>query len=132
MNAFPLEPILRVKHPRACRGKQLYVLERDFTYISPAFGDIIAPAGMSTDFASIPRIAYSYISPESPQILWPAIIHDALYATSGVTESRTFTREEADAVLREAMLACGARKTQAWLVHKAVRMFGGGHWKSLP
>lgn len=132
MTSFPQEPILRVVHPKACRGKQMYVLERDFAYQSRAFGAIVAPAGMATDFASIPRLAYTYISPESPQILWASVIHDYLYGVLGQLPLRRLTRAECDAVLREAMLECGARPTQAWLVYQAVRLGGGSHWKSLP
>jgi len=126
---FPSDPVLRAVNPRACRGKQLYVLEQDFAYNSQAFGLITAPAGMATDFASVPRIAYSYISPESPAILFAAIIHDFLYGVFGQLPNRRLTRAECDSVLREAMLACGARPTQAAVVHRAVRMFGGSHWR---
>jgi hypothetical protein len=129
MTAFPQEPVLRVVHPRACRGKQFYVLEQPFVYQSKAFGLITVPEGMATDFASIPRLAYTYISPESPAVLFGSVVHDYLYSILGNLPERTLIRAECDAVLREAMLECGARPTQAWLVYQAVRIGGGSHWK---
>ncbi len=129
---FPSEPILRAVNPHACRGKQLYVLERDFSYESPVFGLITAPAGMATDFASVPRIVWSYLSPEDPAVLFASLIHDHLYGVFGRLPTRRLTRAECDAVFREAMLACGARSTQAAIAHRAVRLFGGSHWKHSP
>jgi hypothetical protein len=116
--------------PRKCDGKQRYILGNDFPYFSTAFGAITVPAGLETDFASIPGFLESYISSESPVIAWPALVHDHLYAVLGRLPLRTLTRAECDSVLREAMLACGARATQAAVVHRAVRLFGGSHWKS--
>lgn len=126
---FPTEPVLRAINPHACGGKQRYVLVEDFHYDSPAFGPIVVPAGTQTDFASVPRIVWSYLSPEDPVILFGSLVHDYLYSVNGRLPLRTLTRAEADEILREAMLACGARKTQAWLVHRAVRIGGASHWK---
>lgn len=126
---FPSEPVLRAVPPRVCDGKQQYVLVEDFTYQSAAFGPIVAPAGMFTDFASVPRLVWSYLSPEDPCILYGSLIHDFLYKTGGRLPLRTLTRAESDEVLREAMLACGARITQAAVVYRCLRMFGGAHWK---
>lgn len=126
---FPCEPVLRALHPKVCKGKQQYVLVEDFYYHSAAFGPITAPAGSPTDFASIPRIVWTYLSPEDPAILFASIIHDHIYSRRGKLPLRTLTRAECDEVLREAMVACGARKSQAAVAYRAVRMFGGSHWK---
>ena len=110
---------------------QLYRLLVDFTVFVPYVGRITVPAGFETDFASIPRIVWSWLSPEDPVILFPSIVHDYLYSMRGMVEGLpAVTREQADDVLRDAMLACGARSSQAWVVHKAVRMGGASHWKS--
>lgn len=130
-SAFASEPVLRAAHPSACRGKQQYMLVEDFHYTSSAFGPITAPAGMVTDFASVPRLVWTYLSPEDPCILFGSLIHDFLYAVNGRLALRTLTRAECDEVLREAMLASGARSTQAAVVYRCLRMFGGGHWKKL-
>jgi hypothetical protein len=127
---FPVEPVLRAVNPNVCDGRQQYVLVEDFPYQSAAFGAIVAPTGMTTDFASVPRIVWSYLSPEDPVILFGSLIHDYLYSVLGRLPLRTLTRSECDSVLREAMLACGARATQAAVVHRVVRLFGGSHWKS--
>lgn len=122
---FPFPLVVRALPPEQCAGnRQRYELERDFLYLSPAFGTFTAPAGMLTDFASVPRLVWSYLSPEDPCILYGSIIHDLLYQRGGRLEHRTYTRAECDAVLREAMLACRARPTQAAVVHRVLRLFG--------
>lgn len=128
--SFPTELHIRAVPAKVCRGKQLYVLERDFAYESQAFGPITAPAGMETDFASVPRLVWTYLSPEDPCILYGSIIHDYLYQCGGRLPLRTLSRADADEVLREAMLVCGARSTQAAVVYRVLRMFGR-NWNSL-
>jgi hypothetical protein len=112
--------------------RQLYQLSRAFIYVDRDGMRIDVPAGFKTDFASIPRWVWSYISPEDPVILFASVIHDFLYTRKGDLgpESRVaFNRQQADEVLRQAMLVCGARATQAWVVYNAVRLGGGSHWK---
>ena len=128
MSKFTTTLTLRAWPPAA--PKQYYTLLSDLVYESDLFGTITAPAGLGTDFASIPRAAYSLLDPEDPVICYPSVIHDYLYAFQGKTNGRIFTREEADSVLREAMLASGATSVQAAIVYRAVRLFGGSHWKS--
>lgn len=82
------------------------------------------PAGFETDFASVPRLPFTY---------WlfgniahrPAVVHDWLYNAGGTDEQR----EYADNVLYHAMLADGVAKLRAKMVFQAVRSFGGSHWK---
>ncbi len=129
--AFPVSLVIRALPPEACPGgRQLYALERDFIFQSVAFGSITAPAGLLTDFASVPRLVWAYLSPEDPCILYGSIIHDYLYQRGGRLPLRRLTRAEADAVLREAMLDCGARPAQAAIVHAALRLFGGRNFRS--
>jgi hypothetical protein len=112
-------------------GAQLYRLLTDFTCVVPDIGPITVPAGFVTDFASIPRIAWTWLSPEDPVVLFPSIVHDYLYDRSGkVMADRVLSRAECDEVLRVAMLACQARSSQAWVVYQAVRLGGASHWKS--
>lgn len=108
---------------------QLYRMLSDLTCVIPNFGRITVPAGFVTDFASIPRIAWTWLSPEDPVVLFPSIIHDFLYSVRGDLSGRTLTRAECDEILRMAMLACGARRSQAWVVHQAVRFGGESRWK---
>ncbi len=127
MNRFEGDLVIRREAPGK-GNKRVYTLVEPLTYHSDAFGKITAPAGLETDFASIPRGIWNYLNPEDDVIAFASVIHDAIYSLGGRMGERVFTRAEADEVLREAMIASGARKTQAWVVHKAVRLFGGSHW----
>ncbi len=109
---------------------QLWILTADFTYTSPKWGVITAPEGMVTDFASVPTFAKRIIDGDSPMILFPSIIHDAIYHFAGrMPDGRIFTRVEADQILRDAMIDIGAPRHLAALVFSAVRVGGGFPWK---
>lgn len=127
---FPSPLVIRAWAPEACQGKQIYTLEQDFAYLSPAFGPITVPAGLRTDFASVPRLVWSYLSPEDPCILYGSIVHDFLYQQGGRLPLKRLNRAEADEILREAMLASGARSTQAAVVYRALRLFGASNFKN--
>ena len=125
---------LRALHPtqlRAMRSKdQLFVVTSPFPYFSPKFGVIEVPMGTVSNLASIPGVVKGYLDDDSPNILYPSIVHDYLYNVVGkLPDGRVFSRQEADDLLREGMVACGARVTQAFTVYWAVRLFGGRNWK---
>lgn len=132
MKAFPSRLKLDMLAPDELGGgKQTYVLLEDFTYESALLGMLIVPAGFTTDFASIPRIAWRYIDPEDPCVAYPSVVHDFLYSMKGgIPGKPKYTREQADQVLREAMEICGARLDQRVIVYRMVRIFGGSHWTS--
>lgn len=94
---------------------------------------IRVPAGFSTDAASVPPAVKFYIDDDDPDILYAAVIHDWLYFNHGFTDEggrhNSLDRKQADEVLREAMLACGAPRFKTWVAWKAVRIFGGAAWK---
>lgn len=131
-DAFPKTLNLRVFSPSQVgefnSKVQIYQLTEEFVYESDKYGTIIVPAGLVTDFASVPGGLKWFLDDDSPCIVYAAVVHDFLYTNSGVTSGKGFSREEADDVLREAMLKSGATKVQAWLAWKAVRTFGGKHW----
>lgn len=84
-----------------------------------------APAGMVTDFASVPRapLAYMLFGDRASEA---AVIHDYIYG------SHVVPRAVADAVLREASAVTGVSwfsRNSMWL---GVRLFGGSHWDSKP
>lgn len=111
---------------------QLYEIVQDFTYVSDKLGGraITVPAGLITDFASIPRAAWELLDPEDPIIAWPSVVHDYLYSSLGrLPDGFTYTREQADAVLREAMEVSGAGIFIREAVYEAVETFGASHWK---
>jgi hypothetical protein len=109
---------------------QLYEITQPFSYVSDKLGvTITVPAGLVTDFASIPRAAWEFLDPEDPIIAWPSVIHDYLYTCKGTLPDGTkYTRTQADAVLREGMEACGAGSLIRQSVYQAVKAFGGSHW----
>jgi len=134
MSRFTTQLFLRSFSPdeiKAAGGeRQLYEVTQDFSYESEKFGrTITVPAGLVTDFASIPRAAWELLDPEDPVIAWPSVVHDYLYGCGGrLPDGTVYDRERADAVLREAMEACGAGSVIRESVYKAVRAFGGTHW----
>lgn len=101
----------------------LWRLTAEFVYASDALGKVVTvPAGFVTDFASVPRIpiAYELTGNTSTEA---SVIHDYLYKTTTIC-----TRQQADAVLKEASALTGVpawRRNAMWL---AVRLFGGSHW----
>jgi len=109
---------------------QLYEVTQDLVYVSDKLQRTITVAApFRTDFASIPRAAWSIIDPEDPIIAWPSLVHDYLYSCKGtLPDGFTYNRETADSVLREAMEACGAGSAIRESVYEAVRIFGGSHW----
>lgn len=132
MSAFQSSLVTRILAPNELQdGTQLYALASDFVYQSDLLGEIVVPDRYITDFASIPRIAWRYISPEDPCILFASLVHDWLYTRMGTLPNGcVYARSDADRVLREAMALCGARGDQMAIVFNAVRLFGGSHWKS--
>lgn len=82
---------------------------------------VIVPAGFETDFASVPRLPFTFwlfgaVAQES------AVVHDYLYSTG------TCSRKLADEVFAEASKACGVsawRRGPMWL---GVRLFGAGRY----
>lgn len=117
------------------RDVQIYRSMQDYAYTSDKLGgkQVVVPAGFQTDFASIPRFAWSLIDPEDIIIAHPSYIHDFLYSMRGtLTDGFTYTREQADGVLREAMELCGASSIMRETVYDAVRNFGQPHWDQSP
>jgi hypothetical protein len=134
MNTFPDTLALEAHSPERLKADssrvQRWTLMRDFRWVSPQWGTITAPAGMVTDFASVPTFAKRIIDDDSPMILYPSIIHDALYHYAGeMPDGRRFCRLEADQILRDAMVEVGAPRHLAALVFSAVRVGGGFPWK---
>ena len=83
---------------------------------------ITVPVGYTTDFASTPKVI-QWLIPPTGQYGKAAVIHDYLYSTG------LYSREKADEIFYEAMLVLGVPKWKAYSMFKAVRMFGGSHYK---
>lgn len=97
---------------------------------------ITAPTDFVTDLASIPVPFRDLLPPDGP---WAkaAVVHDFLYFTGGsgafgsgcyISRSKSYSRAEADEVLRQAMSAVGVPNLKAQLIYWAVRLGGAGGW----
>jgi len=94
---------------------------------------LIAPAGMRTDGASIPRFFWRIIGPPmTGRYRQAAVIHDAAY--TGVLKWRVggaaveYDRKTADALFLKLMEALGVSWWRRGLMHAAVRWFGAKRW----
>lgn len=108
---------------------QLFTLLSPFTFITSEFGIITVPAGFETDFGSVPALAKFAVDDDDPDLLFASIIHDWPYSLMGhLPNGPILTRMQADGILKEAMIACGAPDFKASIVYRAVRWGGRGHW----
>lgn len=130
--------------PGYTTGRTWQVLE-PFEYAVGCPASIVivrCPIGQITDFASIPRILWSWLPPTG----WygkAAVLHDELYS-SGLCMGKPCTRKFADGVLFEAMrvleaeklLDYGARQSELrdWLdrriIYWGVRLGGWIVWRN--
>jgi hypothetical protein len=96
-------------------------------------GKIIhCPAGMETDFASIPRLFWNILSPYGSYGK-AAIVHDYLYGIQGDYANKPnpqmYTRKQCDQILLEGMVVLGVNVVIRRIIYSAVRCFGGWAWK---
>lgn len=122
-------------------GRSLWGVERLLSYRTDVggAGTITVPPGFVTDLASIPRLVSGVLPPDGPW-LKAAIVHDFLYGTHGtgvwqahppgITRPTPYSREEADAILREAMEDRGVGVVQRALIWSGVRVGGAKGWGS--
>lgn len=87
---------------------------------------VIAPAGMATDFASIPRGLWN-IFPKRGKHDRAAVLHDAGYrghlqGPGGVTLA--LPKASVDDLFREAMIVAGVGVVSRTLMFQAVKLFG--------
>jgi len=86
-------------------------------------GDLIAiPKDFVTDFASVPRLLWSFIPPRGDHDL-AALIHDYLYKVCYL--NRLF----ADLEFLYWLLKTGNKRKKAMAMYRAVRIWGGKWWK---
>jgi hypothetical protein len=95
-------------------------------FLSDDFGAIIAPVGIETDFASVPRLPVMFLL-AGGTCDKAAVIHDYLYS-----ESSDLSRADADRVLKEASLATGAPAWRANMLYAGVRVGGSKFYKGKP
>ena len=95
-----------------------WILLSDFEYQSDVLGHVVVvPQGFITDFASVPRLPFTYLFfGNSAQEA--AVIHDYLY------RHRSVSRAKADAVFREASEVAGVPAWRRWGMWLGVRIGG--------
>lgn len=96
-----------------------WILLEEVTYTDKAGRKWVAPAGMVTDLASIPRELWSLVgSPGTGRYRMAAVFHDAAYRTPGVSKA------DADRMLRECSIECGTSEELADIIYEGVRLGG--------
>lgn len=91
---------------------------QDMTYKCKDGIHIIVPKDTITDFASIPRIAWSIIGHPAGRYVQASVLHDWLYS------SQYFSRKVADKVFYEAMVSLKVKWWRRDIMFRAVRLFG--------
>lgn len=104
-------------------GEGAYELKEDIVVFIAPMTPMVVPKGLITDFASIPRWARWYISPDATWITVAALLHDVLYAAEWVD------RKVADSIMYQVMKYRRANWMQRSLVYAAVRIGGGFTWR---
>jgi hypothetical protein len=125
VNAAGFRSPLRVEDVDEFAG--IWQLTEPLRYYSAVLKrEITVPAGFKTDFASVPRIPFVYDA-EGGKCDKAAVVHDWLYSIG--SSAGGVSREQADQVLREAILASGYSTATAAIFYAAVRVGGGSHWR---
>jgi len=85
------------------------------------------PKLSTTDFASVPRILHSLISPLNNTI-YSAILHDYLYRNPADPTARAFDRKTVDGMFYWGMRARGVWRVTAGLMYLGVRLGGASNY----
>jgi len=122
---------LRTEHVGAHRKR----LISDLLYEDARGRVFTVRAGFECDGASVPRFLWSLYPPFGELYEPAAWLHDHLYAAAdrvrvfdAAGALRSINRREADALMREASLACGFRGLGAAVMYVGVRLGGWLPW----
>lgn len=105
-------------------GKNLFRLTEPLEYHVgryPSEEVIIVPAGFVTDFASVPRVFWSIISPIDNHAN-AAVVHDYMYQTNYASKL------ECEYIFREAMQVLDVPGWKEFCIFWAVYLFGWWTW----
>ena len=118
-------------------GGGYFRLVQPFVYMLPADladelgGPLVhVPEGFITDLDSVPRLPLVYWLAKGRTVL-ATLPHDWLYVAARLTPdpaSPPVTREQADRVMRAAMLDEGVAWPWRRLIYRAIRVGGAGGW----
>ena len=148
MTEFPDPPNLRLVEPN------WYELQEDYRYRWDSEGcgarsSLVVRRGFCCDLASVPRLIWPLIGPQSLS-LGPPLIHDAVYACQGKIEDYDWLewtikyekssslwynaignmrRVRADKILYNQMINAGVPEYKATPVYYAVRLWGSYAWR---
>ena len=96
---------------------------------SPTY--IFVDAGFPTDGNSRPWV-FGWLIPQYGRFTKAAVVHDSLYARPYVYRMDEggfkVTRKSADQIFHQALIVLGCSKWRAWLIYRALRVFGGFAW----
>ena len=93
-------------------------------------GWVTLPAKFTCDFASVPRILWSFIPPQG-DYTYAAMLHDFFYKHHKypATGNWSIDRKMADKIFYLSMRAYGVSWLKAKLMYTAVRLCGARSWK---
>ena len=98
-------------------GRNLWELVDNF-YQRTALGFIIVDKGFKTDLASTPKILWPILPPHG-RYTNAAVVHDFMLSHP------KYTKFEADLAFYELLRRYDVGRFKAWIMFKAVRIFGG-------
>ncbi len=110
-----------------------YYLRSNYRYKTLVGQNITVPAGFRTDEVSAPQATWAIVGmPPDGYYRAAGVVHDYLYSLNGKVPgiATVLSRKQCDGVLLEILTRL---KTPWWkrrVAYLAVRLFGGGHWKS--
>lgn len=111
-------------------GRHFQLLKSYEYYLDQPGGEtIIVPVGYITDFASVPRLFWTFGIDPFGKPARAAIIHDWLYSTAGGNKVPPYTKAEADRIFYEAMGVLKVNGFKRWLMFQGVKYGGKGAWK---
>jgi hypothetical protein len=117
--------------------------ERDWEVVEPlvyrgATDEFTVPAGMPTDFASVPRV-FVWFLPRYGRYTKAAILHDYLWRFRIDDPEAPVSRRDADGLFRRVMRELGVPFLRRWIMWTAVRWAAltkpdgrRGWWKDAP
>lgn len=116
------ETELQVAEQGRRQGRTTWHLLQPLQYRSAVLGTVITvPAGFVTDFASVPRLPFTWLLAGGYGNR-AAVVHDWLYL------HHTTSRRRADKVFLEALRACGVARWRAWGMYTALRLCGWANY----
>ena len=106
----------------------LWELVDPVTYLSPDGRAWTAPAGLLTDWGSVPAVVDWIIPANSTKADLPYLFHDLMYYRHRIGKDVCRDRQDADGILYEALRLVGVGRVKALTIYWAVRAAGWKAW----